>query len=84
MCINVRGWYVDETLLWGLIKYKKDTKGPKYGDIVTVTRRCYEEGILYYELQEWPKNGEFEADCFVPLSDIDETEMVREFNTEKA
>jgi len=85
VCINTTGWYQDKKALFGLITYKRNCKGPKYGDIVTKIKDVYEEGILYYILVEWPDANDegFEATSFIPLSEIDETEMERNYKTEK-
>lgn len=50
---------------------------PKEGEIVTVDD-MEQSDILYYGLIEYPKEW-WEAAAFIPLSDIDETEMLREF-----
>lgn len=76
-CINDNGWYFDKKIIfWNRII---ECDGPSYGDINTVTSEYYKEGKLYYDLLEWPPKSNddgFEADCFIPLSEIDETEMV--------
>ena len=76
-CINDFGWCVERNYF--LFKREIDVDGPDYGDINTVLREYYSKGILYYELVEWhpehPDDG-FQADCFIPLSEIDETELV--------
>lgn len=76
-CINSVGWDYDKFYLWGLIgPVKKDCDGPKYGDTLTVANEYYAEGKLYYHLIEWPPcegdNG-FEAACFIPISEIEES-----------
>lgn len=77
-CINSDGWYESKKFLW--FKRDVDCDGPTYGDIVTVVNKYYEGGILYYNITEWPPcigdNG-FEAECFIPLSDIDEVELLK-------
>lgn len=43
---------------------------------------CY----VLSELMFSPKDGNicaYNCECFVPISEIDETEMIREYNTEK-
>jgi len=80
-CINDLGWYKEVKRFFRIKKV--DCNGPDYGDILTVTREYYDEGELYYDFLEWPpKNGNdgFQARCFIPLSEIDETEFVREEN----
>lgn len=86
MCVNTDGWVEDRSYLFGLIKIKRDCDGPTYGDMVSVTSSYYEDGVLYYVLLEWPekkRNDGFQADCFIPLSSIDETEMEGAYKTEK-
>jgi hypothetical protein len=88
MCINDDGWLERPFPLFGFIKRKhRSCKGPSYGDVVTINSSYWEEGVLYHRLVEWPDKRDdsgFEADGFIPLSSIDETEMVREKQTEKA
>lgn len=52
---------------------------PKYGDIDAVIREWYITGTIKpgYILQRFP-NHVFAKECFIPLSDIDETVMYRE------
>lgn len=51
---------------------------PCYGEIVTITKEFHTEWGLYYELEGYPKDYGYDADKFIPLSEIDEREMVRE------
>jgi hypothetical protein len=60
---------------------------PEYGEIYIVieTKSCHEiDGRLhdYYILQELPGYA-YDSNGFIPLSDIDETEMIREYNKQK-
>lgn len=73
MCINGQ-WY---SLTEG-----RAYDDPKYGEIVTVTDEIKFWNSLWYALEEYPARS-FNADGFIPLSEIDETEMVREYNLEK-
>jgi hypothetical protein len=54
------------------------------GDIVTLDRiyRHEESGREFYVWVETP-DWAWQMDAFAPLSDIDETEMVREYNFKK-
>lgn len=85
MCINDSGWEETRSYLLGLIKRNKTVEGPSYGDIVTVVGGHWETGRYYYFLKEWPRDlrSGFQADCFVPLSDIDEKEMKRDYAVAK-
>lgn len=60
---------------------------PVVGEVVTVIRTT---SYGFYYLSEYPTNGFSESGIavwnhkkFAPLSDIDETEFIREYNTEK-
>ena len=64
-CINNKGWVNNGTHL--------ATEGPAYGDIVTKVEESAENGVLYYELEEWPDKT-FRADCFIPINDPKEKE----------
>lgn len=70
MCINSDGWIEDKTLLWGLIKYNKDSNGPVYGDICTIENGYWKEGVYYYNLIEWPDSDPshgYESSQFIPI-----------------
>lgn len=60
---------------------------PVFNEIYIVTDSHYFGDNLLYKLAEIPDTdiAEFywDADAFVPLSGIDETEMVRNLNTQK-
>lgn len=56
-------------------------EGKKYTKIREV--KGPETGTIHYIIKEF-KNQGFGAFRFIPLSDIDETELVNEFLTEKA
>lgn len=79
-CINDLGWVTGKKYLFGLYKKTVWTYGPKYGDINTVTDEYYLQGDLCYELMEWPNDndGAFVASSFIPLSEIDEMELINE------
>lgn len=68
-CINGDGWECDVKFLW--LKWRRETKGPSYGDILTVVGGNWDEGVYWYSLLEWP-NGPWRADCFIPISDNEE------------
>lgn len=58
--------------------------GPKFGEICTVDATDTDEnGVLYYGLVEYPRRW-YQAVAFVPLSEINETDMVRDYNTQTA
>lgn len=62
---------------------EKTLVNPQVGEIVTVT--CTKDNG-FYVLQEYPTNGfgdtAWNPTKFIPLSDIDETELVKERETE--
>lgn len=64
---------------WGVKGVRKMTKGPKYGDICTVVETDSLGDCIFYVLQEWGKDEVFDAKEFIPLSDISETEMERNY-----
>lgn len=51
---------------------------PKEGDIVTVVRSVKYMGVWCYKLLEYTNIDFWEQENFIPLSQIDETEMTRE------
>lgn len=53
---------------------------PVYGNIYNVIG---EESNDYYVLEEFAGNGGYEKDCFIPISEIDETEFERQIIKEK-
>lgn len=55
---------------------------PKTGEVVTKECAHKSEGIVWYGIVEYPHDW-FEAAAFIPLSSIDETEMERNYKTEK-
>jgi hypothetical protein len=58
--------------------------GPKYGERCSVTGEGVAvDGTLVYFLSEWPEEGGWAQIRFIPLSEIDETEMIRNYDTEK-
>jgi hypothetical protein len=67
---------------WGSDWETRDSSKPCYGEVCTVTDtkeirpfgECYE--LVGYD-------GYFTKGGFIPISDIDETEFVRDFITEK-
>lgn len=68
MCIKQGDW----------TQHNSDRSDPAYGDICTVVRQFENIGHQVYELKEFPHKGGYSVKGFVPLSDIDETEFVRE------
>jgi len=62
--------------------YGDIANGPRYGETCTVDRLNSQK---FYILKEWPRShdGGHDPERFIPLSSIDETEMVREKQTEK-
>lgn len=62
---------------WTRVISKEKGKGPKYGEVCTVIG---EKGPAYpsYILQEYPDEHGYTKNNFIPLSDIDETEMKRD------
>lgn len=75
MCINDNGWYC---IITG-----KRAKGPEYGEIVTVTREYTSpvDNDKYYDLQEYPpkhNDDGFGVSLFIPISDIDEKEILEQ------
>lgn len=61
---------------------REKTKGPKYGDICTVTKEYFGEIINcnVYELAEWVGYGAYDSRLFIPLTDSEEKESIEEFN----
>lgn len=53
-------------------------EGPKEGEIVTVLNNVDFHGNPCYELQEYRRPPLWEQENFIPISNIDETEMIRE------
>lgn len=56
---------------------------PAFGVIYTVIDSVKSQGIVWYELAEFPpdrrgRRDHYESKAFIPLSDIDETELVKE------
>lgn len=51
---------------------------PSFGDTCTVIDSYDFMGKLIYILKEYPHPGGYEAAAFVPLSDIDESELILE------
>lgn len=66
---------------------KKPLEGPVFGEkckVVETKNNTLASGILAYVLLEYPtQTGGYSADCFVPLSNIDEREFEREEYKEK-
>lgn len=59
---------------------------PKMGEIYTVTNTRFCKcgcGIYVFELLECQNGAGFDTECFVPISDIDETEMERNYKKEE-
>lgn len=72
MCIDA-DWETDE--------HYTGEPMPKEMEVVTVrTTYTHDDGLLYYGLDEY--QGYFEASAFVPISEINETDMIREYNTQ--
>ncbi len=67
-CNNSRGWIITVRLL-GVNLWRKSCKGPKRGDIVTVTGEEYYDGEMGYHLLEWP-DGSYLSTCFDPLEEV--------------
>lgn len=53
-------------------------EGPKYGEVVTVVDEVTTSDKDVYILQEYPDARGYAKKRFIPLSDIDETELVSE------
>ena len=80
-CINEDGWGVRRKFLKFL--GQKQINGPKYGDIVTSLGDCWEEGVFYYIIKEWPpcdEDNAWEAECFIPISELEEEVEEEEIN----
>lgn len=76
LCINRSVWQAED---------KKDNYGPSYMEEVTVIEE-FEGNYILAEYYRNPHDGvreSYEKDQFIPLSSIDETEMEREYKTEK-
>lgn len=75
-CINQRGW--DEKrkfLFWTFIIH--DVAGPSYGDECVVEEQITRNGRNFYILKGWPWTA-YEAKSFIPLSGIDEVEILKD------
>jgi hypothetical protein len=55
----------------------RENGDPCFGDTCTVVDSFSWGKKSIYRLKEFPHPGGYQSDAFVPLSDIDETEMVR-------
>lgn len=71
ICINSNGW---QTAMGKI-------SGPSSGDVLRVMDEEWEEGYHGYYFAQW--QTPFLASEFIPLSSIDETEMERNYKTEK-
>jgi len=73
-CINPDNWLECDRTFLGLFRLPdKDCEGPAYGDVVTVQRKYWHKGKLYYDLVEWPSksdNDGFDAEEFLPLDEF--------------
>jgi hypothetical protein len=74
LCINEKGW---ETKVKGIPgePFVK-VPGPLYGEVYEVVNEGVTGSQRYYELESWP-DIKWCAECFIPISDIDETEFER-------
>lgn len=78
ICIKKGNW----ELVKGLFDVDKD---PVFGEICTVIeirKNPLNNGDNYYFLEGYIAG--YNINWFAPLSDIDETEMIREYNTQTA
>lgn len=57
---------------------RKEEGDPCFGDICTVVDQNHFWGTLVYILKEYPHPGGYEAKAFAPLSEINETNFIRE------
>ena len=57
---------------------KSQTHDPKIGDICTVVDEFVNWGYEVYVFAELTYAGGYKKDCFIPISDIDELELVNE------
>lgn len=67
LCINDLNWFSDVTNSY--------VHGPSYGEICKVTGLDKDGGYLLYGYQQY--DGYYPP-SFIPLSDIDETELIKE------
>lgn len=56
----------------------------KDGNIYTVIDVFFDEGYIWYVLEEDVGDGGYWENCFQRLSDINETQFIREYKTETA
>jgi len=83
LCIHDGAWTYEKPI------EELDSFGPIFNEICTVIDTEIENGTYYYILAEYyrhPATGNYESfGCkwFIPLSEIDEKDMVREHQTEK-
>jgi len=70
---------------WGSEMTNSKANGPSFGEICTAKQCAVHDDS--YDIAEYPFNEDgrpqsFVKKCFAPVSDIDETEFVREYNKE--
>lgn len=64
---------------WENVKEYEETSGqPSFGEILTVSESFNEHGGYWYVFKEYDKDDCFEQSGFAPLSNIDETELLKE------
>jgi hypothetical protein len=72
LCIVDEGWMIRFLII------KMNASGPSYGEVYDVTGQFRHNGKTFYELAGWPSHYGFESSGFIPISDTDEREFVRE------
>jgi len=68
MCINDK---------WENTATREPCGGMQYGEIATVVGECTRFSRSYYEFSEYPGEA-YDKKNFIPLSEIDETELVNQ------
>lgn len=78
LCINDFGWSLRVKSFFGFGDSWRNGPGPEYGDIDDVVQEEEsDKGKLFYWLRKWP-GAKYEADWFIPLSEMDERQFERE------
>jgi hypothetical protein len=71
---------IEDKFKWEFAGRNYEPKDPELGEICTVINTMDFVGVHLYKLEgyaEW-----YNSKKFIPLSDIDETEMISEYNTQ--
>lgn len=67
-CINDQNRWVRVDIEWWQFWIKRESRGPKENDVVTVENEFWWRGNLYYDFVEWPGES-YLASEFVPIEE---------------